>query len=77
MRSSFSVYFVTVGDVTGLTVGLAFIDGDGIAGLSDTTGTFGLTVGVTTFDLQPQSSAVRVSTSAKIAEFFFILKPPK
>jgi len=82
---SYPVYFEAAGEAAGLAVGftaaeafgLAAGDGEGIAGLVETTGTLGLIVGVTTFDLHPPSIATSINPSVIIADIFFILKPPK
>jgi len=78
-------YFEVVGAAAGLadgftvaeTFGLEATAGEGIAELSETTGTLGLTVGVTTFDLQPPSIARSIKIIVIIADIFFILTPPK
>ena len=72
IRSSFCFpYFVAAGETavlacgeaTGLTLGDAVTFGEDIAGVSETTGTLGLTVGVATFDLQPESIASSIKAS--------------
>ncbi len=70
---------VTVAVTLGLalTLGLAVTAGEGIAGLSETTGTLGLTVGVTVAFLQPPSIASSIRASVIIAVNFLILNPPK
>lgn len=71
------VFFLyAAGEAEGLTVavtvGLALISGEGIAGLSLTTGTFGLAVGVTSTFLQAHKSTVINRTRVIIAAIVFI-----
>ena len=52
--------------------GLALTDGEGIAGLSETTGTFGLADGVVVLVLQPPSIARSNRARTIYAVVFFI-----
>ena len=80
-----SAYFDALGDAAGEAdalglaegaaeaLGLALTDGDGIAGLSETTGTFGLADGVVVLVLQPPSKARSNSAKDMNTVVFFIL----
>ena len=85
MHSSFSclsAYFDALGEAAaeafgladGLVeaLGLAFTDGEGIAGLCETTGTFGLADGVVVLVLQPPNIARSIKTRVMIDDTFFI-----
>ncbi len=88
MHSSFSflsAYFDALGDAAGEAealglaegaaevFGLALTDGEGIAGLCETTGTFGLADGFVVFVLQPPSIARSNRAKEMNTVVFFIL----
>ena len=69
---------VDVGIVLGAVLTSALMSGDWIAGVSETTGTFALGVGVATFFPQPvRSSAMAAASSTALRSTFFICIPPK
>ncbi|PKM71583.1 MAG: hypothetical protein CVU91_13195 [Firmicutes bacterium HGW-Firmicutes-16] len=61
-----------LGETCPVGAGLSPVVGEGIAGLCETTGTFGLTVGVVSVFLQPPSIARIIRANVMIAVAFFI-----